>query len=148
MKKGFGLFFLCFMYMVSFSQNKKTDIAIIPEPVSIVENAGRFILPQNIVIEAPAQPQLKQTEAFSLAVEVEGQEEVDYYWNALTANGGEESMCGWLKDKFGLSWQITPKELYQLMDDPNPAKSQAVWQAMLKMKKIIVADLKKAYDSA
>ena len=93
-------------------------------------------------------PHFKQTEAFSLAVEVEGQEEVDYYWNALTANGGEESMCGWLKDKFGLSWQITPKELYQLMDDPNPARSQAVWQAMLKMKKIIVADLQKAYDNA
>jgi predicted 3-demethylubiquinone-9 3-methyltransferase (glyoxalase superfamily) len=71
---------------------------------------------------------------------------VDYYWNKLIADGGEESMCGWLKDKYGLSWQIIPKQLGELMGDPDPAKAQSVTQAMLQMKKIVVADLQKAYD--
>jgi predicted 3-demethylubiquinone-9 3-methyltransferase (glyoxalase superfamily) len=93
-------------------------------------------------------PVFKQSEAFSLFVEVEDQEEVDYYWEKLTADGGEESMCGWLKDKFGLSWQIIPKALNELMGDPDPKKSKCVMEAMLKMKKIVVDDLQKAYDSA
>jgi predicted 3-demethylubiquinone-9 3-methyltransferase (glyoxalase superfamily) len=79
-------------------------------------------------------------------VDCTDQAEVDYFWNALTANGGEESMCGWLKDKYGLSWQIVPKQLGTLMGDPNPEKSQRVMDAMLKMQKIIVADLRKAHD--
>ncbi len=91
-------------------------------------------------------PIFKHTEAFSLSVDCENQEEVDEYWNALTANGGSESQCGWLKDKFGISWQIIPKQLPQLMSDPNPAKAQAVMQAMLKMQKIDVAKLQEAYD--
>ena len=70
---------------------------------------------------------------------------MDYFWNALTADGGEESKCGWLKDKYGLSWQIIPKQLGELMGDPDPEKSQRVMQAMLKMQKIVVADLQKAY---
>jgi predicted 3-demethylubiquinone-9 3-methyltransferase (glyoxalase superfamily) len=86
------------------------------------------------------------TEAFSLSVDCEDQAEVDRLWNALTVDGGEESQCGWLKDKFGLSWQIIPKQLGELMGDSDPEKSQRVTQAMLKMKKIIVADLQKAYD--
>jgi predicted 3-demethylubiquinone-9 3-methyltransferase (glyoxalase superfamily) len=72
---------------------------------------------------------------------------VDYLWNALTADGGEESMCGWLKDKYGLSWQIVPQQLGKLMGDPDPEKSNRVRDAMLKMQKIIVADLQKAYDA-
>ena len=79
-------------------------------------------------------------------VNCEDQVEVDYFWNALIADGGEESMCGWLKDKFGLSWQIIPKQLGELMGDPDPEKSGRVTQAMLKMQKIIVADLQKAYE--
>ncbi len=71
---------------------------------------------------------------------------MDYFWNALTADGGEESMRVWLKDKFGLSWQIVPKQLGELMGGPDPEKSGRVMQAMLKMRKIIVADLQKAYD--
>ncbi|NWG34763.1 MAG: VOC family protein [Chloroflexi bacterium] len=90
--------------------------------------------------------QFKFNEAISMFVHCEDQEEVDYFWNALTADGGEESMCGWLKDKYGLSWQIIPKQLGELMSDPNPVKSQRVMGAMLQMKKIIVADLQKAYD--
>jgi predicted 3-demethylubiquinone-9 3-methyltransferase (glyoxalase superfamily) len=90
-------------------------------------------------------PHFKLNEAFSIFVSVETQEEVDYYWNQLT-DGGEESQCGWLKDKFGLSWQIVPTALMRLMSDPNPTKAQNVMQAMLKMQKIVIADLQKAYD--
>ena len=90
--------------------------------------------------------QFKFNEAVSMFVNCEDQAEVDHFWNALIADGGEESMCGWCKDKFGLWWQIVPKQLGELMGDPNPEKSGRVMQAMLKMKKIIVADLKKAHD--
>jgi predicted 3-demethylubiquinone-9 3-methyltransferase (glyoxalase superfamily) len=93
-----------------------------------------------------AGPQFKFNEAVSFFVNCEDQAEVDYFWNALTADGGEESMCGWLKDKFGLSWQIIPKQLGELMGDPDPVKSQRVMNALLEMKKIMVADLQKAYD--
>lgn len=93
-----------------------------------------------------AGPEFKFNEAVSMYVNCEDQAEVDYFWNALTADGGEESMCGWLKDKYGLSWQIVPKQLRELMGDPDPEKFQRVMGSMLKMKKIIVADLQKAYD--
>ena len=93
-----------------------------------------------------AGPQFKFNEAVSMSVNCEDQAEVDYFWNALTADGGEESMCSWCKDKYGLWWQIVPKQLGELMGDPDPEKSGRVMQAMLKMKKIIVADLQKAYD--
>jgi len=93
-----------------------------------------------------AGPQFKFNEAISMFVNCQTQDEVDYYWDRLTADGGEESMCGWLKDKYGLSWQIIPKQLGELMGDPDPVRSQRVMQAMLKMNKIIVADLKRAYE--
>ena len=93
-----------------------------------------------------AGPHHKFNEAISMYVDCNDQTEVDYYWDALIADGGEESMCGWLKDKFGLSWQIIPKQLGELMGDPDPEKSGRVTQAMLKMQKIIVADLQKAYE--
>jgi predicted 3-demethylubiquinone-9 3-methyltransferase (glyoxalase superfamily) len=93
-----------------------------------------------------AGPEFKFNESISMYVDCEDQTEVDYLWNALTANGGEESMCGWLKDKYGLSWQIVPQQLGKLMGDPDPEKSARVRDAMLKMQKIVVADLQKAYD--
>jgi len=93
-----------------------------------------------------AGPQFKFTEAISFFVDCKTQEEVDGLWEKLTADGGEESMCGWLKDKYGLSWQIIPSALGELMGDKDPEKAQRVVQAMLKMNKIIVADLKQAYD--
>lgn len=93
-----------------------------------------------------AGPQFKFNEAVSMFVNCEDQAEVDYFWNALIADGGEESMCGWCKDKYGLWWQIVPKQLGELMGDPDPVKSKRVINAMLKMHKIIVADLQKAYD--
>jgi predicted 3-demethylubiquinone-9 3-methyltransferase (glyoxalase superfamily) len=94
-----------------------------------------------------AGPEFKFNESISMYVDCEDQTEVDYLWNALTADGGEESMCGWLKDKYGLSWQIVPQQLGKLMGDPDPEKSNRVRDAMLKMQKIIVADLQKAYDA-
>lgn len=93
-------------------------------------------------------PGFKLNEAFSFVLNVDSQEEVDKYWNVLIADGGEESQCGWCKDKFGVSWQVIPKQLYELMDDPDPKKSDAVTQCMFKQTKIIVADLQKAYDEA
>jgi len=91
-------------------------------------------------------PHVKFTEAISLMVDCDSQEEVDELWSKLTAGGGEESQCGWLKDKFGLSWQIIPKALFRLMGDPDPAKSGRVVQAMLRMKKIDIAGLERAYE--
>ncbi|MBF8257181.1 MAG: 3-demethylubiquinone-9 3-methyltransferase [Anaerolineales bacterium] len=90
-------------------------------------------------------PMYKFTEAISLLVDCETQEEVDRLWNKLTADGGEESMCGWLKDRFGLSWQIIPTALFRLMSDPDPEKSRRVMEAMLQMKKIDVPTLERAH---
>jgi len=90
-------------------------------------------------------PMYRFTEAISLLVDCETQEEVDRLWNKLTADGGEESMCGWLKDKFGLSWQIIPSALFRLMSDPDPEKSTRVMEAMLQMKKIDVPTLERAH---
>jgi predicted 3-demethylubiquinone-9 3-methyltransferase (glyoxalase superfamily) len=86
----------------------------------------------------------KFTEAISFVINCQTQEEVDYFWNKLTANGGQESQCGWLKDKYGLSWQVTPTILGELLADRNPKRAQRVMQAMLQMKKIDIAALKRA----
>ncbi|HLG35725.1 MAG TPA: VOC family protein [Bacteroidia bacterium] len=91
-------------------------------------------------------PRYKFTEAISFVVTCESQEEVDYYWNKLTSDGGQESMCAWLKDKYGLSWQIVPTALIELIGDPNRDKANRAMQALLKMKKIVIADLVKAFD--
>jgi predicted 3-demethylubiquinone-9 3-methyltransferase (glyoxalase superfamily) len=92
-------------------------------------------------------PQFRFTEAISFSVSCADQAEVDRYWNALLAGGGEESMCGWLKDRFGLSWQIVPDRLFELVSDPDPARAEAATQAMLGMRKLVVADLEAAADS-
>ena len=92
-------------------------------------------------------PMFKFTEAISMFVSCETQAEVDELWEKLSA-GGEQQQCGWLKDQFGLSWQIIPSALGQLMGDPDPAKSQRVMQAMLQMKKIDIAGLQRAHRQA
>ncbi len=91
-------------------------------------------------------PVFKFNESISFLVSCETQEEVDYYWNKLSAVP-ESGQCGWLKDRFGLSWQIVPNALGELMSDPDPAKAGRVMNAMLKMKKLDIADLKKAYEN-
>ena len=90
-------------------------------------------------------PEYSFTPAISFFVHCETQEEVDDYWEKLTA-GGEEVQCGWLKDKFGVSWQIVPNILMELMSDPDPEKASRVTQAMLQMTKIDIAGLKRAYE--
>lgn len=92
-----------------------------------------------------AGPQFKFTEAVSFLVNCESQEEVDEFWEKLS-QGGEQGRCGWLKDKFGLSWQIIPTALSKLMSGPSPTKSKAAFDAMMKMNKIEISDLQRAYD--
>ena len=87
------------------------------------------------------------TEAVSLQIDCETQEEVDRYWDALT-DGGEESVCGWLKDRWGLSWQVVPRALPKLLSDPDPEKAQRVMAAMLQMRKIDVAALEAAAEGS
>ena len=91
-------------------------------------------------------PHFKFNEAVSFSVDCGDQPEVDEYWAKLSA-GGEEGPCGWLKDKYGLSWQINPRVLGEMLGDPDPAKAKRVMEAMLKMKKIDIAALKRAYDA-
>ena len=92
-------------------------------------------------------PIFKFNEAVSFYVECEDQEEVDYFWGKLSAVP-ESEQCGWLKDKYGLSWQIIPEQMGKLLGDPNRKKALAATNAMLKMKKIVIADLQKAFDEA
>ena len=94
-----------------------------------------------------AGPQFKFNESVSFFVDCKSQEEVDELWSKLTADGGEESRCGWLKDKYGLSWQIVPSALGELMGGPDPIKSQRVMQAMLQMGKIEIEGLRQAYEA-
>ena len=89
-------------------------------------------------------PEFKFTEAVSFQIDCESQDEVDHYWNTLTTDGGEESCCGWLKDKFGLSWQVIPRRLMELLQDPDADKANRAMQAMLQMRKIDVAKLEEA----
>ncbi|HSB47246.1 MAG TPA: VOC family protein [Candidatus Bilamarchaeum sp.] len=92
-------------------------------------------------------PIFKFTEAVSFVVDCKDQKEVDYYWEKLTEGGDKEAQqCGWLKDRYGLSWQIVPSALSRMLADKDPARSSRVMAAMLKMKKIDIAALKKAYD--
>jgi predicted 3-demethylubiquinone-9 3-methyltransferase (glyoxalase superfamily) len=94
-----------------------------------------------------AGPQFKFTEAISFYVNCESQEEVDEFWEKLS-NGGEKGQCGWLKDKYGLSWQVVPSILGKLLRDKDAQKSKRVMQAMLQMRKIDIKKLKQAYDQA
>src|SRR5467141_4328510 len=89
--------------------------------------------------------QFKFTEAISFSVNCETQDEIDYFWEKLSADGGSTGPCGWLKDKFGLSWQVSPVVLGDMLSDPDKAKSQRVMNAMMEMDKIDIAALKKAY---
>jgi len=114
--------------------------------LSVSPSSVNFELEGQELIGFNAGPEFKFNQAISMFVNCQTQEEVDELWAKLTADGGEESQCGWLKDKYGMSWQIIPSALGELMGDPDPTKSQRVVQAMLKMNKIIIADLKRAYD--
>lgn len=130
-------------YYTSIFKNSKilTDTNMDDTPSGAVEVVVVELLGVPFTLMS-AGPQFKFTEAISFVVDCKDQEEVNYYWNALTADGGEESMCGWLKDKYGVSWQIIPRRLNELLSDKE--KAGRATQAMLKMKKIIIKDLENA----
>jgi predicted 3-demethylubiquinone-9 3-methyltransferase (glyoxalase superfamily) len=90
-------------------------------------------------------PHFKFTDGISLSVDCKTQEEIDAYWEKLS-DGGEKGPCGWLKDRFGVSWQVNPTILGQMLGDPDPEKSKRAMQAMLKMSKFVIEDLKRAYE--
>ena len=89
-------------------------------------------------------PQFPFTEAVSFVVNCENQQEIDYYWDKLTSGGGQPVQCGWLKDKFGLSWQVVPTSMSRLMQQPDPARADRVMKALLRMQKIDIAALERA----
>ena len=93
-------------------------------------------------------PQFKFNEAISLMVSCEDQKEIDELWSTLTANGGQESMCGWLKDRYGLSWQIVPKALPEMLQDKDPERAKRVMEAIMQMKRIEIDRLEGAYAGA
>jgi predicted 3-demethylubiquinone-9 3-methyltransferase (glyoxalase superfamily) len=138
-------------YTTLFEDSEVTDVTRYPEGVDIpgmpegVMTVTFRLAGQNF-IALNGGPDYRFTEAFSLYVHCRDQAEVDRLWSALTADGGEESMCGWLKDRFGLSWQIVPDRLSELIGDPDPERGQRAMQAMLKMQKIDVAALEAAAD--
>ncbi|MGV8832027.1 MAG: VOC family protein [Devosia sp.] len=90
-------------------------------------------------------PQFTFSEAVSFVINCADQAEVDYFWDALTSQGGSENQCGWCKDRFGLSWQVVPKQIYDTVAGPDPAGAQRATEAMFKMTRLVVADLERAY---
>lgn len=128
-------------YLSVFKNSKlKTDTKLEDTPSGKVDILTVELNGQDFMLMS-AGPYFKFTEAISFVVGCDGQEETDYYWDNLS-EGGEKGQCGWLKDKFGVSWQIVPNQLNELMSKDKTGKVQ---QAMLKMKKIVIEDLEKAY---
>lgn len=125
-------------YKTVFKDFKELSKQTMPDGKVLVCN---FVLNGQEFVAMNGGPQFKFTEAISFVIDCDGQEEVDYYWNALIADGGEESQCGWLKDKFGLSWQVVPKQLMEALGNPDPEKAKKAMEAMLQMKKIVIKDL-------
>jgi predicted 3-demethylubiquinone-9 3-methyltransferase (glyoxalase superfamily) len=141
------------LYVSVFPDSKITDVARYDDAGA--KASGRpagtamtvsFILDGQKFTALNGGPVFKFTEAVSFVVSCNSQEEVDHYWNKLTADGGEEIQCGWLKDKFGLSWQIVPDALGEMMGDEDPMKTKRVMEAMLTMKKLDIQILRKAFE--
>jgi predicted 3-demethylubiquinone-9 3-methyltransferase (glyoxalase superfamily) len=131
-------------FYVSVFKNAKV-LGVTPGPNGKAMSVN-FELEGQEFIGLNAGPQFRFNEAISFFVDCKTQEEVDELWEKLTADGGEESMCGWLKDKYGLSWQIIPSTLGEMLGDPDPVKAQRVMQAMLQMRKIDIKGLRLAYE--
>jgi predicted 3-demethylubiquinone-9 3-methyltransferase (glyoxalase superfamily) len=129
-------------YTSVFKDSKPISRDVMPDPeLSVV----RFELAGQPVVALNANSPARYSEAFSFLIETADQDETDYFWNALIADGGKEQPCGWLTDKFGVYWQVSPTRLLQLLADPNRDRAGRVLQAMYKMKKIVIADLERAY---
>jgi predicted 3-demethylubiquinone-9 3-methyltransferase (glyoxalase superfamily) len=136
-------------YVATFKNSKVGDVARYgdsgPGPKGSVMTMA-FELEGQRFVALNGGPQFKFTEAVSFVVNCETQEELDYFWEKLSGNGGQEVQCGWLKDKYGLSWQIVPAILPQLISG-DPAKSNRVMQALMQMKKLDIAELQKAAEA-
>ncbi len=136
-------------YVSIFKNSKILNISRLPEgtpgPAGQVIS-GTFQLEGQEFMALNGGPEFQFNESISFFVHCENQAEVDDLWNKLTADGGQESMCGWLKDKFGVSWQIIPNALGEMFGDPDGAKAGRAMQAMLQMRKLDIATLKKAFD--
>lgn len=129
-------------YRTVFKDSKVLERIELPDPeLSVV----RFELAGLPIAALNANSHVPYNEAFSFLVETGDQAETDYYWTALTADGGKEQPCGWLTDKFGVYWQVTPTILLSRIADPDKEKAGRVLQAMYKMKKIVIADIERAY---
>ena len=129
-------------YLSVFTDSTVLERILLPDPeLSVV----RFTLAGLPVAALNANSRVPYNEAFSFLVETADQAETDYYWNALIADGGKEQPCGWLTDRFGVYWQVTPSVLLRMLADPDQQRAKRVMQAMYTMKKIVIADLEHAY---
>lgn len=132
-------------YTSVFKDSRIKNVSTIPNsPSGTVEVVNIELQGQEFTLMS-AGPRFKFNESISFVVNCQSQEEVDYYWDRLAADG-EPGQCGWLKDKYGLSWQVVPTVLEELMQDKDPKKSERVMQAMLRMKKIDIAALRQASE--
>ena len=133
-------------FYCSIFKESKVDHAMVRPGTEQLLHAGFSLGGQDFMaMDTGGYPGFTFTDGISLFISCDDQAEVDYYWDALLANGGETQACGWLKDQFGVRWQVIPSKLGELMSDPDPEKSERVMQAMLGMVKINVADLESAY---
>jgi predicted 3-demethylubiquinone-9 3-methyltransferase (glyoxalase superfamily) len=133
-------------YCSVFSGSKVTNVTTLHDTPSGTVNIVSFELSGQPFMAISAGPLFKFNEAISFMVHCNNQEEIDYYWDRLSADGDSQAQqCGWLKDKFGLSWQVVPTEMDEMMRDGTPEQIARVTQAFLKMKKFNLAELRRAY---
>ena len=134
-------------YCSVFPNSKITRIShyteVGPRPKGTVLTV-EFVLDGKPFMALNGGPEFQFTEAISISIECDTQEEIDRYWSALQAGGGTEIECGWLKDRYGLSWQVSPKKLADIITGSDPVKADRAMRAMLKMKKIVLADIEAA----
>lgn len=135
------------LYTSLFDNSKIVFTAPYEAPQTGVMHAVFMLDGQEIIaMDAPGEHAFHFNEAISFVINSDGQEEVDHFWNKLIADGGQESQCGWLKDKYGFSWQVVPKQLYACLGGSDKAGAQRAMQAMLQMRKIDIAKLQEAYQ--
>jgi predicted 3-demethylubiquinone-9 3-methyltransferase (glyoxalase superfamily) len=135
-------------YCSIFTNSKITNVTHYPDAS---DRAGmvltvEFELNGNKFVGINGGPEFKFDEAVSFQITCEDRDEIDGYWEKLTADGGEEGMCGWIKDKYGLSWQVVPEGFDEALFDPDPERANRAWEAMMKMRKLDIAALRAAAD--
>ena len=138
-------------YVSVFPNSRITAVTHYPDAVP--QKAGtvltvEFVLDGQRFLAINGGPEFTFDEAVSFMIECETQDEIDHYWDALTSGGGQEGPCGWLKDRFGLSWQVAPKGMAEMFADADPSRASRAMQAMFTMKKLDIAALERAADGA